>query len=175
MAPAPPSRPLERGHRRVAIDRPRFDAVRRRKSRGGAAGRMARIDDGGCGQPTPRLVHAPPAVRLCARRRRHRLLVGEAGTARADARYRVALVATGHLHKWRDATIGDCRYVWCASSGFLVGPDNQPDMPGEKRLGATVYDFDGRDVSVAHHDIPGLSTYWIDDVIHEVYPPRQAA
>jgi 3',5'-cyclic AMP phosphodiesterase CpdA len=90
-------------------------------------------------------------------------------------RYRVALVATGHLHKWRDATIGECRYVWCASSGFLVGPDNQPDMPGEKRLGATVYEFDDRDVSVAHHDIPGLSTYWIDDVIHEVYPPRQAA
>jgi alkaline phosphatase D len=90
-------------------------------------------------------------------------------------RYRVALVATGHLHKWRDAQIGRCRYVWCASSGFLVGPDNQPDMPGDKRLGATVYDFDGRGVSVTHHDIPGLSTYWIDDVLHEVYPPRRAA
>jgi 3',5'-cyclic AMP phosphodiesterase CpdA len=90
-------------------------------------------------------------------------------------RHRVALVATGHLHKWRDATIDGCRYVWCASSGFLVGPDNQPDMPGDKRLGATVYDFDVDDVTVTHHDIAGLSTYWIDDVLHEVYPPRRAA
>jgi 3',5'-cyclic AMP phosphodiesterase CpdA len=90
-------------------------------------------------------------------------------------RHRVALVATGHLHKWRDATVNGCRYVWSASSGFLVGPDNQPDMPGEKRLGASVFEFDGRDVRVAHHDVAGLSTFWIDDVIHEVYPPRRVA
>lgn len=90
-------------------------------------------------------------------------------------RYHVALVATGHLHKWRDATIGGCRYVWCASSGFLVGPENQRDMPGEKRLGATLYEFEPHAVAVTHHDIPGLSTFWIDDVLHEVYPPRQAA
>lgn len=90
-------------------------------------------------------------------------------------RYRVGLIATGHLHKWRDATVNGCRYVWSASSGFLVGPDNQPDMPGEKRLGATVFEFDGPDVAVAHHDIAGLSTFWIDDVLHEVYPPRRVA
>jgi len=90
-------------------------------------------------------------------------------------RYAVALVATGHLHQWRDARVGACRYVWCASSAFLVGPDNQPDLPGEKRLGAVVYDFDGDDVTVTHHDVPGLSTFWIDDVLHEVYPPRHAA
>jgi alkaline phosphatase D len=90
-------------------------------------------------------------------------------------RYRVALVSTGHLHKWRDATVSGCRYVWSASSGFLVGPDNQPDMPGEKRLGATVFDFHGSEVDVAHHDVAGLSSFWIDDVIHEVYPPRRVA
>jgi 3',5'-cyclic AMP phosphodiesterase CpdA len=86
----------------------------------------------------------------------------------------VALVATGHLHKWRDFRVGRCRYVWCASSGFLVGPDNQREMPGEKRLGAAVYDFSATDVAVTHVDIPGLSTLWIDDVLHEVYPPRAA-
>ena len=89
-------------------------------------------------------------------------------------RHDVALVATGHLHKWRDVRVGRCRYVWCASSGFLVGPDNQPDMPGEKRLGAVIYDFSATDVAVSHVDIPGLSTLWIDDVLHEVYPPRAA-
>jgi 3',5'-cyclic AMP phosphodiesterase CpdA len=90
-------------------------------------------------------------------------------------RYDVALIATGHLHKWRNTSVDRCRYVWCASSGFLVGPDNQPDMPGEKRLGAVIYDFGDAGVSITPADIPGLTTLWIDDVLHEVYPPRHAA
>ena len=90
-------------------------------------------------------------------------------------RYDVALIATGHLHKWRNDMIDRCRYVWCASSGFLVGPDNQRDMPGEKRLGAVIYEFSGSDVSITAGDVPGLKTLWIDDVLHEVYPPRSAA
>ena len=82
-------------------------------------------------------------------------------------RYDVALIASGHLHKWRNALID--------GSGFLVGPDNQPDMPGEKRLGAVIYEFRGSEVSIAAANVPGLTTLWIDDVLHEVYPPRRAA
>jgi hypothetical protein len=48
-------------------------------------------------------------------------------------------------------------------------------MPGEKRLGAVVYDFRDSDVSIVPADIPGLTTLWIDDVLHEVYPPRHPA
>ena len=84
--------------------------------------------------------------------------------------HEIAVVATGHLHRWRDATIDGCRYVWCPSSGFLVGPENQPDMPGEKRLGAVVYDFDGPEVRVRFGEVPGLTTLWIDDVLRDVYP-----
>ena len=90
-------------------------------------------------------------------------------------RHDVALIATGHLHKWHDFSVDGCRYIWGASSAFLVGPDNQPDMPGEKRLGAVVYEFRGAEVSVTVADIPGLATLWIDDVLHEVYPPRGVA
>lgn len=90
-------------------------------------------------------------------------------------RHDVALVASGHLHKWHDRRVGGCRYVWGPSSGFLVGPDNQPDIPGEKLLGAVVYEFDGADVSIAFEDVPGLAALWIDDVIHEVYPPHRVA
>jgi 3',5'-cyclic AMP phosphodiesterase CpdA len=90
-------------------------------------------------------------------------------------RYDVALIATGHLHKWRNDLIDRCRYVWGPSSGFLVGPDNQSDMPGDKRLGAVIYEFCGSDVSIAAAEVPGLTTLWIDDVLHEVYPPRHAA
>ena len=85
-------------------------------------------------------------------------------------RHDVAVVGTGHLHRWQDAKRSNCRYIWCASSGFLVGPDNQPEMPGEKRLGAVVYDFHGSEVAIAWGEVPGLTTLWIDDVIHDVYP-----
>jgi 3',5'-cyclic AMP phosphodiesterase CpdA len=84
--------------------------------------------------------------------------------------YGVALVATGHLHRWRDMTLDGCRYIWCPSSGFLVGPDNQPDMPGEKRLGAVIYDFGDSNVSIRFGEVPGLATLWIDDVLGDVYP-----
>lgn len=90
-------------------------------------------------------------------------------------RYDVAIVATGHLHKWNDTHFERCRYVWGPSSGFLVGPHNQPDLPGEKWLGALVYEFDGADASIRHADVPGLTNLWIDDVLHEVYPPRHTA
>jgi len=90
-------------------------------------------------------------------------------------RHDVALIATGHLHKWHLREVDGCRYVWGPSSGFLVGPANQPELPGEKWLGAVVYEFDDADVSIDMVRIPGLSEFWIDDVLHEVYPPRTAA
>ncbi|HEV8095166.1 MAG TPA: metallophosphoesterase [Burkholderiales bacterium] len=89
--------------------------------------------------------------------------------------YGVALVATGHLHKWHDTMCDGCRYVWCPSSGFLVGPQNQPELPGSKSMGAIMYELDGARLVVRHADVPGLTTLWIDDVLHEVYPPRRAA
>ncbi len=87
----------------------------------------------------------------------------------------VASVSTGHLHQWRDREVDGCRYIWCGSSGFLVGPELQPELEGEKRLGAVVYEFDGSDVTIARADVPDLTPLWIDDVLQEVYPPRPAA
>ena len=90
-------------------------------------------------------------------------------------RHDVALVATGHLHKWRDVTVEGCRYIWGPSCGFLVGPKEQPiELPGEKWLGAAVYEVDGSEVTVRHAPIPGLTELWIDDVVHDVYPHSQA-
>jgi 3',5'-cyclic AMP phosphodiesterase CpdA len=87
-------------------------------------------------------------------------------------RHRVALVASGHLHRWHDMVHDRTRFVWGPSSGFLVGPDHHPPMEGATRLGAVVYEFRDQDVSVAFAEIDGLEKYWIDHVIHEVYPPR---
>lgn len=89
-------------------------------------------------------------------------------------RHRVALVASGHLHRWNDAVRDGTRYVWGPSSGFLVGPDHHPPMGGTPDLGAVIYEFDGKDVSVRFAEIEGLEKYWIDHVVHEVYPPHGA-
>ena len=48
-------------------------------------------------------------------------------------------------------------------------------MSGESRLGAVIYRFDGNEVEVEIKNVDGLMAYRIDDVIHEVYPPREAA
>lgn len=85
-------------------------------------------------------------------------------------RYSVALVASGHLHKSHRMTRETTCYVWAPASSFLVGPEIQPPMPGEKRLGAVVYDIDGAALEAGITEIPGLSPHWIDDVIDEVYP-----
>lgn len=89
--------------------------------------------------------------------------------------HRVRVVASGHLHKMHERELDGCRYVWCPSSGFVVGERHQEAMPGEKRLGVVTYDFRAGAVAIELVELPELSRYWIDDVIHEVYPPRSAA
>jgi 3',5'-cyclic AMP phosphodiesterase CpdA len=85
-------------------------------------------------------------------------------------RHSVALVASGHLHKAYRSVCDGTRYLWCPASSFLVGPEIQPSMPGEKRLGAVLYEVDGTALELSIVDVPGLSTYWLDEVIDEVYP-----
>ncbi len=88
-------------------------------------------------------------------------------------RHSVALVASGHLHKAHDFLHGGTRYIWSPASAFLVGPGMKaPPMPGENRLGAVVYELDGRSLEADIVAIPGLSPHRIDDVIDEVYPRR---
>jgi 3',5'-cyclic AMP phosphodiesterase CpdA len=85
-------------------------------------------------------------------------------------RHSVTLIASGHLHKSHRMTHRGTSYVWAPASSFLVGSEIQPQMPGKKQLGAVLYELDGTALEVTIAEIPGLSRYWIDDVIHEVYP-----
>jgi 3',5'-cyclic AMP phosphodiesterase CpdA len=85
-------------------------------------------------------------------------------------RYSVALVASGHLHKANQMHRDGTQYIWAPASSFLVGPAIQPEMPGKKRLGAVLYELDGAVLRPSIVDVPGLSPYWIDEVIDEVYP-----
>jgi 3',5'-cyclic AMP phosphodiesterase CpdA len=74
----------------------------------------------------------------------------------------IALVASGHLHKARDFRYGETRYLWGPASSFLIG-DVQPTMPGEKRLGAVLYEFDKRGVAAEICDVPGLVEHWLGE------------
>ena len=90
-------------------------------------------------------------------------------------RYTPALVASGHLHKAHQMLREGSRYVWGPASAFLVGPDMQPPMPGQKLLGAVRYDIDGTVLKAEIVEVPGLVQFWIDDVVDEVYPRSLAA
>jgi alkaline phosphatase D len=85
-------------------------------------------------------------------------------------RHPVTLVASGHLHKAHQTVRDGTRYVWGPAASFLVGPEIQPPMPGEKRLGAVLYELGGASIEPSIIDVPGLVRYWLDDVIDEVYP-----
>ncbi|HVY00203.1 MAG TPA: metallophosphoesterase [Pseudorhodoplanes sp.] len=86
--------------------------------------------------------------------------------------YPVGIVSTGHLHRWHDMSLDGTRYIWAPSTGFLVGSDQSPPKHGSARLGAVIYDINGTDIKAEIVPVPNLTNYWIDDVIHEVYPPR---
>jgi 3',5'-cyclic AMP phosphodiesterase CpdA len=90
-------------------------------------------------------------------------------------RYSVVLVASGHLHTAHQLLRAGTRYIWAPASSFLVGPEIQPQMPGEKRLGAVLYELDGAVLKPSIIDVPGLHPYLIDDVIDEVYPRPMAS
>jgi 3',5'-cyclic AMP phosphodiesterase CpdA len=83
--------------------------------------------------------------------------------------YRVALVASGHLHQARDFVRDGTRYIWSPASSFLCGAMQQ-GLPGEKKLGAVLYDFQAGTLSAETREVPGLTEHWLDDVIDEVYP-----
>ena len=85
-------------------------------------------------------------------------------------RHRVALVASGHLHKAHDFVRDGTRYVWGPSAGFLGGPRIIPVRLGERRLGAVRYEFEDGGLKAAIAEVPGLTEYWIDDAADEVYP-----
>jgi hypothetical protein len=85
-------------------------------------------------------------------------------------RHSVILVASGHLHKAHQTVYSGTRYLWCPASSFLVGPETQPAMAGERRLGAVLYEVNGTALEPSIIDVPGLAPYWLDDV----YPRQQA-
>ncbi|MDB5526594.1 MAG: hypothetical protein JWM58_4357 [Rhizobium sp.] len=90
------------------------------------------------------------------------------------AAHDVALFASGHLHwTWKGA-FENTALVWGPSSAFIIDTLER-EMPGERVVGAVIHRL-GEDVSSEIVPLPALTPYFIDDVVHEVYPrsvPKQ--
>ncbi len=76
----------------------------------------------------------------------------------------LALVASGHVHQYRDTTVAGTRHVWCPSTGFVL-PDRMQPRFGLKQVGYVEHilgddgTYDSRFVRV-----PGVADLDISDI-----------
>jgi alkaline phosphatase D len=84
------------------------------------------------------------------------------------AAHDVALFASGHLHWAWQGRYNDTALVWGPSAAFILR-DMEREMPGERLIGAVVHEF-GETVESEIVAVPGMTAYYLDDVVEEVYP-----
>ncbi|GAC1342974.1 MAG: metallophosphoesterase [Acetobacteraceae bacterium] len=80
------------------------------------------------------------------------------------------LVASGHLHLHRETTLGRVRYAWAPAVSFIVAPDEQPDLPGDRPCGVLLHRFAADDVGTELLVPPGMERPYIHEVRDEAYP-----
>lgn len=80
------------------------------------------------------------------------------------------LVASGHLHLHRATSLGRVRYAWAPAVSFIVAPDEQPDLPGERPCGVLLHRFGADEVATELVVPPGMERPYIHEVRHEAYP-----
>jgi len=83
---------------------------------------------------------------------------------------RPALIASGHVHQWRDRVADGIRQIWAPAVGFVVG-DAWQHRVGDKLLGWVEHEFhaDGTHAARLHH-MPALPLHDIGE-IPEAYGP----
>ncbi len=80
------------------------------------------------------------------------------------------LVASGHLHLHHGFSRGAVRYVWAPSVAFVVAPEEQAGLPGERLCGALLHRF-GEDAVETELVAPaGMERPYIHEVRDEAYP-----
>ena len=80
------------------------------------------------------------------------------------------LVASGHLHLYRDAMRGPVRYAWAPSVAFVVNPADQVGLPGERCCGVLLHEF-GEDAVATRLVIPdGMEHPYICEISDTEYP-----
>jgi 3',5'-cyclic AMP phosphodiesterase CpdA len=85
---------------------------------------------------------------------------------------RPALVASGHLHQWRDRVADGIRQVWAPSTGFVVGSAWQWSW-GERRLGWVEHLFHADGTHECHlRETPNLILHDLG-TMPEIYGPQR--
>lgn len=84
------------------------------------------------------------------------------------AKHDVALFASGHLHWSWTGLHGNTSLVWAPPSSFILG-DMEREMPGSRLIGAAIHLF-GETVESHLVKVEGLKSYFLDDVVAEIYP-----
>ncbi|MBL6456356.1 metallophosphoesterase [Belnapia sp. T6] len=80
------------------------------------------------------------------------------------------LVASGHLHLHHGFTRGAVRYAWAPAASFLVEPEIQPGLPGERCCGALLHRLleDHAETELVQPE--GTEPVWLADIRAEAYP-----
>ncbi|MBO9126830.1 MULTISPECIES: metallophosphoesterase family protein [unclassified Rhizobium] len=84
------------------------------------------------------------------------------------AAHDVALFGSGHLHWTWKGEFGQTSVVWAPPTAFILDTMER-EMPGERLVGAAVHEL-GDDVTTELVAVPGMTAYFLDDVVEEVYP-----
>ena len=80
----------------------------------------------------------------------------------------VALLGSGHLHWTWGGRFNDTALVWAPPAAFILDKMER-EMPGERLIGAAVHEL-GESVSTEIVAVSGMTAYFLDDVVMEVYP-----
>lgn len=81
------------------------------------------------------------------------------------------LVASGHLHVHHEAVRGRARYAWAPSAAFIVAPEEQAGLPGERPCGLLVHHFGDDTVETELLQPAGMDRPFIHDIREFTYPP----
>lgn len=82
-------------------------------------------------------------------------------------KYRVDMVATGHVHEYRCRRFGKTRMVWCPSTAFIYEGKWWARHGGIRRVGYLEYQFEGKKVTHRRHEPMELINHdvgnWLKD------------
>ncbi|WFS00209.1 metallophosphoesterase family protein [Rhizobium tumorigenes] len=84
------------------------------------------------------------------------------------AAHDVALFGSGHLHWAWKGGFSTTATVWAPPAAFILDKMER-EMPGERFVGAAIHTF-ADDVTTELVAVPGMTAYFLDDVVEEVYP-----
>lgn len=80
------------------------------------------------------------------------------------------LVASGHLHLYRQFTRGHVAFSWAPPLSFIVNPAEQQGLPGERVCGALLHRLHADHVETVLLSPEGIETPCLDELRAQTYP-----